>query len=82
MQQYLSYTCTDINETGPSLVVFLRVDQFYVLRFLFCRVYLEDEVNTNIKLSSFKSCNNSKCLNNIGLIIIRKRRNEISFIAK
>ena len=38
MQQYLTYLCTDINETGPSLVVFLRVDQLYVLRFLFCRV--------------------------------------------
>ena len=34
--------CTDTNETGPSLVIFLRVDQFYVLRFLFCRVYLEN----------------------------------------
>ena len=39
MQQYLTYLCIDINETGPSLVVFLRVDQLYVLRFLFCRVY-------------------------------------------
>ena len=39
MHQYLTYLCTDINETGPSLVIFLRVDQFYVLRFLFCRVY-------------------------------------------
>ena len=39
MQQYLTYFCTYINETGPSLVIFLRVDQFYVLRFLFCRVY-------------------------------------------
>ena len=38
MQQYLTYLCTDINETGPSVVIFLRVDQFYVLRFLF-RVY-------------------------------------------
>ena len=40
IQQYLTYLCTDINETGPSLVTFLRVDQFYVLRFLFCRVYI------------------------------------------
>ena len=40
MQQYLTYLCTDINKTGPSLVIFLRVDQFYVLRFLFCRVYV------------------------------------------
>ena len=41
MQRYLTYLCTDINETGPSLVIFMRVDQFYVLRFLFCRVYFE-----------------------------------------
>ena len=41
MQQYLTYLCTDINEIGPSLVIFLRVDQFYVLRFLFCQVYDE-----------------------------------------
>ena len=34
MQQYLAYLCIDINETGPSLVIFLRVDQFYVLRLL------------------------------------------------
>ena len=40
MQQYLAYLCADINETGPSLVTFLRVEYFYVLRFLFCRVYL------------------------------------------
>ena len=39
MQQYLTYLCTDRNESGPSLVIFLRVDQFYMLRFLFCRVY-------------------------------------------
>ena len=42
MQQYLTYLCTDINETGPSRVIFMRVDQFYVLRFLFCRVYIMD----------------------------------------
>ena len=40
MQQYLTYLCTDINETDPTLVTFLRVDQLYVLRFLFCRVYV------------------------------------------
>ena len=40
MQQYLTYLCADINETGQSLVLFLRVDQLYVLCFLFCRVYL------------------------------------------
>ena len=33
MQQQLTYLCTDINENGPSLMVFLKVDQFYVLRF-------------------------------------------------
>ena len=43
MQQYLTYLCTDINETGPSLVIFLRVDQFYVLCFLFCPVYIKVE---------------------------------------
>ena len=41
MQQYLAYLCIDINETGPSLVIFLRVYQFYVLHFLFCRVYVK-----------------------------------------
>ena len=35
MQQYLTYLCTDINENGPSIVIFLRFDQFYVLRFYF-----------------------------------------------
>ena len=40
MQQYLEYFCTDINETGPSLVIFLRVDQFLVLCFLFCPVFV------------------------------------------
>ena len=33
MQQYLAYLCIDINETGLSLVIFLRVEQFYVVRF-------------------------------------------------
>ena len=47
MQQYLTYLCIDINETGPSLVVFLRVDQLYVLRFLFCRVYIPYKVVNN-----------------------------------
>ena len=35
MKQYLTYLCTDINKTVPSLVISLTVDQFYVLRFLF-----------------------------------------------
>ena len=39
LQQYMTHLCIDINETVPTLVIFLRVDQFYVLRFLFCRVY-------------------------------------------
>ena len=38
MQQCLTFLCTNINETRPSPVIFLRVDQFYILRFLFCRV--------------------------------------------
>ena len=35
MQQYMAYLSTDINETGPSLVIFLgvHVDQFSVVRF-------------------------------------------------
>ena len=33
MQQYLTYLCTDINETGLSLVIFLGVEQFYMVRF-------------------------------------------------
>ena len=41
---YLTYLCTNINDTGPSLVIFLRVDQFYVLRFLFWRVYMAAHV--------------------------------------
>ena len=49
MQQYLKYLCTDINETGPSLVIFLRVDQLYMLRFLFCRVYFSLQVGRIIK---------------------------------
>ena len=40
MQQYLTYLCTDINETDPSLVIFLGVDKFYVVCFFFCRVYI------------------------------------------
>ena len=52
MQQYLTYICTDINETGPSLVIFLRVDQFYVLRFLFCRVYFT--ARSNLVAYAFK----------------------------
>ena len=40
MQQYLTYLCTDINETGLSLVIFLGGEQFYVVRFFFCRVYI------------------------------------------
>ena len=35
MQQYLTYLCTDINETGLSLVIFLRVEQFLRDAFLF-----------------------------------------------
>ena len=31
----LAYLLTDINETGPSLIVFLRIDKFYVGRFFF-----------------------------------------------
>ena len=27
--------CTDINKTGPSLMTFLRADQFFVVRFFF-----------------------------------------------
>ena len=50
MQQYLTYLCTDINETGPSLVVFLRVDQLYVLRFLFCRVYIYLNALNNLSI--------------------------------
>ena len=55
MQQYLTYMnlCNDINETGPSLVIFLRVDQFYVLRFLFCRVYVLSKHEINITFLSF-----------------------------
>ena len=41
MQQYLTYLCTDINETGLSLAIFLRNEQFYVVCFFFCRVYIE-----------------------------------------
>ena len=32
MLQFLSYLYTDINEPGPSFLIFLRVDQFYVVR--------------------------------------------------
>ena len=46
MQQYLTYLCTDINETGPSLVIFLGYDLCYVVRFFFVG---------SIKVSSFKS---------------------------
>ena len=35
MQQFLTYLCIDVNETGPSLVIFLGVDRFYVVRFFF-----------------------------------------------
>ena len=28
-----TYLCSDINETGPSLVIFLIIRQFYVVRF-------------------------------------------------
>ena len=35
MQQYLTHLCADINETGLSLVIFLGVEQFYVVRFFF-----------------------------------------------
>ena len=38
-QQYMTYLCTDINLTGLSLVIFLRVEQIKVVRFFFCRVY-------------------------------------------
>ena len=33
-----------MNETGPSLVISMRVDQFYVLRFLFCQVYFLQKI--------------------------------------
>ena len=59
MQLYLTYLCTDINETGPSLVIFLRVDQFYVLRFLFCRVYKvggsEEQSTSDLTDSTYKA---------------------------
>ena len=54
MQQYLTYICTDINETGPSLVIFLWVDQFCVLRFLFCRVYVLSKHKKNITICHLK----------------------------
>ena len=42
MEQYLIFFCTDMNETGPSLVIFQGVDQFYVLLFwrVYSRIYL------------------------------------------
>ena len=40
MKQHLAYLCTDINETGLSLVIFLGVEQFLRGVFLFGRVYL------------------------------------------
>ena len=39
MQRFLTYICIDINETVPSLVIFLGVDRFYAVRFFLCRVY-------------------------------------------
>ena len=54
MQQYLTYICTDVNETGPSLVILLRVDQFCVLRFLFCRVYVLSKHKKNITICHLK----------------------------
>ena len=35
MQQYLTYLCTDIGETGLSHVIMLRFGPFYVVRFFF-----------------------------------------------
>ena len=56
MQQYLTYLCTDINETGPSLVIFPRVDQSFVLRFLFCRVYIRTDHRHKIYCTHKNEC--------------------------
>ena len=83
MQQYLTYLCTDINETDPSLVIFLGgVDQFYVVRFFFCRVYIIFRPKISAKTTEILAQDTSKLHKKNALRGIHKSKSSSRTLAR